>query len=257
MFQILVREKKRRAISPLFLAVSAAAHVVIFGGMMYAASGEPERTEVVLDGIIDIPDVPEKAIEKPRVDPPPPAPDTPDEPAADAPVVGQTVVLQPPTEVPDVIQPPRQNETPITPDMVTGIGKPGDVIGTPDPADVRPATGNPDPGTTATPPIWVPGPGDVDELPSLDRNGLARLMERNYPPQLRDARVSGRAVVEVIVDEDGRVRPGSARVIETSHPAFEDATLRAAERFRFRPAKIAGMVVPVKVAIPVVWTTSD
>jgi protein TonB len=82
-------------------------------------------------------------------------------------------------------------------------------------------------------------------------------MERNYPPQLRDARVSGRAVVEVIVDEDGRVRPGSARVIETSHPAFEDATLRAAERFRFRPAKIAGMVVPVKVAIPVVWTTSD
>ncbi|HEY7769971.1 TonB family protein [Longimicrobium sp.] len=257
MFQILVREKKRRAISPLFLAVSAAAHVAIFGGVMYAASGEPERTKVVLDGIIDIPDVPEKAIEKPTVDPPPPAPDTPDEPAADAPVVGETVVLQPPTDVPTVISPPRADETPITPHMVTGIGKPGDVIGTPDPGDVRPPTGNTDPGTPVKPADWVPGEGDVDELPSLERNGLARLMERHYPPQLRDARVSGRALVEVIVDEDGRVRPGSAKVIETSHPGFETATLRAAERFRFRPAKIAGMVVPVKVAIPVVWTTSD
>jgi len=255
MFQILVREKKRRAISPLFLAVSAAAHVVIFGGVMYAAAGEPEEPEVVVRDIWEIPNIPTKAPEPPRVEPAETEPV--DDPAPEAPVVGETVVLQPPTEVPDVIQPPRQNETPITPDMVTGIGKPGDVIGPVDPKDDRPPTGPTVPGTTVRPPDWVPGEGDVDELPSLDRNGLARLMERNYPPQLRDARVSGRAVVEVIVDEDGRVRPGSARVIETSHPGFESATLRAAERFRFRPAKIAGMVVPVKVAIPIVWTTSD
>jgi TonB family protein len=255
MFQILVREKKRRAISPLFLAVSAAAHVAIFGGVMYAASGEPEQPRWVVGSEVDLPPIPVKEKEPVKVAPLPPT--TPDEPAAVEPVKGETVVLQPPTVVPDLIHPPRQNETPITPDMVTGIGKPGDVIGTPDPADDQPATGIPHTGTTETPPVWIPGEGDVDELPSLERNGLARLMERNYPPQLRDARVSGRAVVEVIVGEDGRVRPGSARVIETSHPAFENATLRAAERFRFRPAKIAGMVVPVKVAIPVVWTTSD
>lgn len=256
MFQILVREKKRRAISPLFLAVSAAAHVVIFGGVMYAASGKPEEPRWVVGPEVELPPIPEKEKEPNTVTPPPPAePDAPD--APEAPVVGETLVLQPPTDIPVTISPPGADETPITQEMVTGIGKPGDVIGTPDPTDVRPATGNPDPGTPVKPKDWVPGEGDVDELPSLDRNGLSRLMERNYPPQLRDARVSGRAVVEVIVDEDGRVRPGSARVIETSHPAFEDATLRAAERFRFRPAKIAGMVVPVKVAIPVVWTTSD
>jgi protein TonB len=254
MFQILVGEKKRRAISPLFLAISAAAHVVIFGGVMYAASGQPEQPRAMIEDIIELPDIPEKAVEKPIVDP---LPDSPAEPATVEPVKGETLVLQSPTVVPDVISPPRATETPITPDMVTGIGKPGDVIGTPDPADDRPATGNPNTGTSETPPDWVPGERDVDELPTLERNGLARLMERNYPPQLRDARVSGRALVEVIVDTNGRVRPGSAKVIETSHPAFEDATLRAAERFRFRPAKIAGMVVPVKVAIPVVWTTSD
>lgn len=255
MFQILVRDKKRRAISPLFLAVSAAAHVAIFGGVMYAAAGEPEQPKETVHDVWEIPNIPTKAPEPPQVEPV--ETDPVDEPAADAPVVGQTVVLQSPTVVPDVISRPRANETPITPDIVTGIGKPGDVIGRRDPADTRPATGNTAPGTPVKLPDWVPGEGDVDELPTLDRNGLARLMERNYPPQLRDARVSGRALVEVIVDTDGRVRPGSAKVIETSHPAFEDATLRAAERFRFRPAKIAGMVVPVKVAIPVVWTTSD
>lgn len=256
MFQILVREKKRRAISPLFLAVSAAAHVVIFGGVMYAASGEPEQPTEVVGPDVFLPPIVEKEREPVTVAPTPPAtPDVPDE--AVAPVEGQTLVLQPPTDVPDVIAPPRGDQPPITPDMVTGIGKPGDVIGTPDPADTRSATGNIDPGTPVKPADWVPGEGDVDELPSLDRNGLARLMERHYPAQLRDARVSGRALVEVIVDPDGRVRPGSAKVIETTHPAFETATLRAAERFRFRPAKIAGMVVPVKVAIPVMWTTSD
>lgn len=255
MFQILVREKKRRAISPLFLAVSAAAHVVIFGGVMYAAAGEPEAPEMVVRDVWEIPNIPTKAPEPPQVEPAEPNPA--DEPAADAPVVGETVVLQPPTDIPPVISPPRGDETPITADMVTGIGKPGDVIGPVDPKDTRPPTGPVPTGTTVRPPDWVPGEGDVDELPSLERSGLARLMERHYPQQLRDARVSGRALVEVIVDTDGRVRPGSAKVIETSHPAFEDATLRAAERFRFRPAKIAGMVVPVKVAIPVVWTTSD
>jgi TonB family protein len=255
MFQILVREKKRRAISPLFLAVSAAAHVAIFGGVMYAASGEPEQPQEVVGPDVLLPPIVEKEKETNTVAPPPPA--APDEPAEVAPVVGETLVLQPPEEIAETIAPPRANETPITPDMVTGIGKPGDVIGTPDPADNRPATGTPDPGTPVKPADWVPGEGDVDELPSLDRNGLARLMERHYPPQLRDARVSGRALVEVIVDTDGRVREGSAKVIETTHPAFETATLRAAERFRFRPAKIAGMVVPVKVAIPVMWTTSD
>jgi TonB family protein len=256
MFQILVREKKRRALSPLFIAVSAAAHVLIFGGVMYAASGEPDEPRAVIEDFYDIPQAPVPAppVEPAEVDPPPA---TPDEPATVEPVTGETVVLNPPADVPKTISPPSADETPITPDMVTGIGKPGDVIGPVNPTDDRPPTGPIPPGTTVTPPDWVPGEGDVDELPSLDRNGLSRLMERNYPPQLRDARVSGRAVVEVIVDEDGRVRPGSAKVIETSHPAFENATLRAAERFRFRPAKIAGMAVPVKVAIPVVWTTSD
>jgi protein TonB len=256
MFQILVREKKRRAISPLFLAVSAAAHVLVFGGVMYAASATPDSPKDLVGSVLDLPPIVEKAPETPKVERADPVvpPETPDEPA---PVVGETVVLQPPAEVPVQIAPPSANETPITAAMVTGIGKEGDVFGTPDPADDRPPTGNTNPGEAAPGTEYVPDAGMVDELPLLDRNGLARLLERHYPPMLRDARVSGRVVVELIVDRDGRVRPESAKVIEASHAAFGEATVRAAERFRFRPAKIGGMMVPVKVSIPIVWTLSN
>lgn len=62
-------------------------------------------------------------------------------------------------------------------------------------------------------------------------------------------------VIELVVDEDGVPVPGSARVIEASHPAFGEATLRVADRFRFRPARIDGTAVPVVVTIPIVWTS--
>jgi protein TonB len=255
MFQILVREKKRRAISPLFLAVSAAAHVVLFGGVMYAASSEPEGPREIVRDVYDIQNISPKPPEPPKIDPV--APDEPVEPADVAPVVGETVVLRPPTEIANTIAPPRAGDTPITDDMVRGIGKEGDVIGTPDPDDNRPPTGNTNQAPPAEATEWVPDARSVDELPQLDRTGLARLMERNYPPLLRDSRVTGRVVVELIVDRDGRVRPASAQVTESSHEAFVEATLKAAERFRFRPAKIAGMVVPVKVSIPIVWSLSN
>lgn len=252
MFQVLVREKKRRAISPLFMAVSAAAHLVLFGGVMYAAGGEPEvPTEVVTD-TFEIPPIAEKEIEKPKVEVQ--QPEQPDE-AAVEPVKGETVVIQPPVDVPAQINPPSPTETPITPDMVTGIGREGDVIGTPD-ADPRPPTGNND-APAAPGEEYIPGIETVEKMPTLDRDGLARLMERYYPPMLRDSRMNGRVIVELVVDRDGRVRPESARVIEASHPAFAEATLRAAERFRFRPAEIGGMVVPVRVSIPIVWTAVD
>ena len=79
-------------------------------------------------------------------------------------------------------------------------------------------------------------------------------MERLYPSVLRDGRVAGRVVVELIVEADGRVRPNSAQVVEATHPAFGEATLRAVERFRFRPAKMGGVPVPVRVTIPINWT---
>lgn len=254
MFQVLVREKKRRTISPLFIGASVAAHVLVFGGVIYAASGETAAppTEVIED-MFPIAPV-ERPVEKPTVEEPKPVEQ--DQPVVEKPVVGETVVIPSPTVIPDRIAPPSATETPLTPDMVTGVGKPGDVIGTPDPEDTRPATGE-NAGSDDPAEEIILTPDMVEELPRLDQAGLARILERNYPPMLRDARMNGRVVVELVVDRDGRVRPESARIVESSHPAFADATLRAVERFRFRPAKIGGMVVPVKVSIPIVWTAVD
>jgi protein TonB len=131
-----------------------------------------------------------------------------------------------------------------------GDGPTGDVIGTPPAVRARPS------GTIALRPAepYVPGIKDVEEQPELIRDGLARTLERYYPPVLASSRVAGHVVVELIVDVDGGVRPGSARAVEATHPALADAALRAVERFRFRPARMAGVPVPVRVTIPINWT---
>ena len=157
------------------------------------------------------------------------------------------------TEVPESIAPEPPATQPIDPEPYLRDGRRGPVL-TP-----RPPAGEPRDSGTGQPTLrgrdFVFDETNVEELPVLERDGLSRAMERYYPSVLRDARISGRVLVEVIVDENGRARPGSARVIETSHPAFEQATLRVLERFRFRPAKVMGTPVPVRVTIPIQWTT--
>jgi protein TonB len=158
------------------------------------------------------------------------------------------------TDVPDVLPPPDPAGPPINLDHYSGQGRPGDYIG-PVTGEPAPPTGDPAPAGPVE--DYVPDETMVEERPALDRNGLGRALERNYPAVLRDARVSGRVLLEVIVDENGRPRPGSARVIEASHPAFGEAALRAVDRFRFRPAKIGGTPVPVRVTIPIQWTVPN
>ena len=168
-------------------------------------------------------------------------------------MAGTRIDLPTPTEAPKTIIAEPPGLPPVDPgnhdDGITG-----DVIGTP-PADPVPPTSNTAPAPAGA--GYVPGIEDVEEAPVLNRNGLPRTMERYYPSVLRDSRVAGRVVIELIVDEDGRVREGSARVVDASHPAFGEAALRAVERFRFRPAKMAGVPVPVRVTIPINWTVPE
>ncbi len=244
MFQVLAGEKKRRVITPTTIAASVAAHVLLLGGALYAAAGDggetgPVREDTTIVWQADDPPPPPDAVE-----PPPPPPPPPDQPTA-PPVPGARLELEVPTEAPKVITPEPPGTPPVKLEDYVRPGPPGNVIGPP-PAD-------------PTPPVaprgddYVPGEMDVEERPVLNRDGLARALERHYPPVLRDSRVNGRVVIEVIVDEDGRVRDGSARVVEASHPAFGEAALRAVDRFRFRPGKMAGVAVPVRVTIPIQW----
>lgn len=251
MFKVL-EGRKRRVMSPATMAASVAAHLLLLGGAVYAAASAPPPDETV-DHEVVLPPLPtEPAAPKPVEPPPPPAPVEPREPDAPAPVAGARLDLRTPDEAPDGPRDEPPGVVPVDPKDF-GDGPTGDIIGPP-PADPTPPTGDTRPAPVAD---YVADEASVEERPQLNRDGLARTMERYYPSALRDSRVAGRVVVELIVEENGRVREGSARVMDASHPAFGEAALRAVERFRFRPAKMAGVPVPVRVTIPINWTVPN
>lgn len=255
MFKVLTGEKKRRVISPATVTASVAAHLLLLGGVVYAAGNDTTGPRPVEADTLMIWDADDP--------PPPPPPPAPVEPAVPAPTPDP---VQPPapverleipevTEVPRVITPEAPGTPELDPRLFQGDGPRGPAITPPAPGPAAP-TGGTGLQTAGPGSDYVPGEGEVEERPVLDRNGLSRALERHYPPVLRDSRVSGRVVIEVIVNEDGRPRPGSARVVEASHPAFGAAALRAVDRFRFRPAKMMGVPVPVRVTIPIQWTAN-
>ncbi len=57
-------------------------------------------------------------------------------------------------------------------------------------------------------------------------------------------------LVEFVVDTLGRVEPTSVRVVESDHPYFSDAVLRALPVYRFLPAEVQGRRVRQLVRLP-------
>jgi len=251
MFQVL-SGRKRRVISPATIAASVAAHLLLLGGAVYAAASDPAPREQA-GPVIDLNDFPQEPTPpEPLPAPPPPEPPAPEEePREDVP--GATLQVDQVTKVPDQIQPEPPGVVPVDPADYSGDGPIGNRIGTPPPVP----TPAPPAAAPAGPGEFIPDEGMVEERPVLDRDGLARTLGRYYPSVLRDSRVAGRVVIEMVVDADGRVREGSARVVETSHAAFGEAAVRAVERFRFRPARMGGVPVPVRVTLPIQWTVPD
>jgi periplasmic protein TonB len=252
MFKVL-EGRKRRVFSPAAMAASIAAHLLLLGGATYAAAndtGPAKPGGIVID---TLPPIPIELLTHATVEPTPPSapvqPGAPDAPTAGA---GTRMDLETPNEAPDGVVDELPGVQPVNVEDY-GDGITGRAIGTPRVMRQSP-TGRIElmPGR-----MYVPRAEDVEEQPVLDRDGLSRTMERYYPPVLARSRVAGRAVVELIVDEDGSVRPNSARVLDTTHPAFAEATLQAVERFRFQPAKMMGIPVPVLVTIPINWTIPE
>lgn len=247
MFRVLTRKRKRRLSSPRIVALSVGAHLLLLVGVVASSTAAPAEArvqEVVND---------EWDIAKPA--PPPPAPAEPQQPdSPPPPTPGQTLETPSPTAVPDGIEKPDPKEERVPAEHVTGIGPIGDVIG-PRPAEPTPPTGT----TEQTPGRRFDNGGVytsdmVEETPSLANGGeVSRLFERFYPRVLADQGVGGRVMLELIVEADGRVRPGSVRVVSATNPQFSDATMRIVERFRFRPARVGEQAVPVMVTIPIDW----
>ncbi|HEU4559397.1 MAG TPA: energy transducer TonB [Longimicrobium sp.] len=267
------------------------AHAAAIGAIaVYAddAEAKPMVEEVIAEWKIED----DKPVPKPPPPPPPePEPPAPKEPPKvelapepepepvklraprpPAPVKGDFVTPRPPQNPPVGIPAPDLNAQPITQVDVSGIGKEGDVVGTVDPGDQRAPTGNTQPSEAKEAPPAPPAPpaaepaeeaydgepmeeSEVDVRPSL-RNGDAvqSALQRAYPSMLRDAGVTGETVLQFVIDENGRVEPGSVEIVSSSDEAFAAAARRVVSSMRFSPAKSRGRTVRVTTTLPVRWT---
>jgi TonB family protein len=64
-----------------------------------------------------------------------------------------------------------------------------------------------------------------------------------YPDALRKAGVEGEVLAEFIVGPDGRVEPGSFKVLKASHDLFTQAVAMALPQMRFKPGTVGGRAV--------------
>src|SRR5215211_4287695 len=60
----------------------------------------------------------------------------------------------------------------------------------------------------------------------------------SYPESMRSSGAEGEVLAQFVVNENGRVEPGSFKVLNSPNAAFTQAVKDALPRMRFRPAKI-------------------
>lgn len=250
MLKVYVRGRKRRVWSPGTIAASVGAHLLLLAGAVSAAGGDgqvrkPDEDVVMIWDDQKEPPPPPKPIVVEDQDEPPPAPEAPKVKLGDHRVIENVPAV--PTEIPEV----DPNEK-FDPTQYTGQGKQdGNVIvDNPPPSSEPTEAGNPEPVGDGEPMSLEM----VEERPELsNRSQAERLLRQNYPDLLRDAGVTGRTIVTMVIDAEGKVEPGSVRVIESSHEAFSDPAVKVAERMRFRPAKLNRQAVPVLITLPIEW----
>jgi len=86
----------------------------------------------------------------------------------------------------------------------------------------------------------------VDEPPEMLSHP-----EPRYPEVLRLAGIEGSVTIEAVLDTTGRAEPGSLRVIGDAHPLFAAEAEHVVLASRYRPARMAGRAVRVRVLVPI------
>lgn len=197
--------------------LSLAIHTAIIAGAIYATlSARRADTGVQVDTALVM-----LAPQEQHPTPPPPA--------LDVPLRGfQTVTV--PT-IPTVIPPVNLQEH-FDPKDFTGVGVEG---GT--------ATGAVPTGDQ------VYASAVVDQAPILLTS-----VPLAYPQLLRQAGITGRVVLQAVIDTAGRAEPGSIKVIQTANPGFDQPSKQWILKATFRPARMAGRPVRVLVNQAVDYT---
>lgn len=89
----------------------------------------------------------------------------------------------------------------------------------------------------------------------LNEGELLTFLEHHFPKGPREEGRSGEIRLRMRVQADGRVEPGSVRVIRTDDPRYVAAIAGALDILRFRPARRNGQAASVWVTLPIVFQT--
>ncbi len=141
--------------------------------------------------------------------------------------------------VPAVIPPP--STAPFDPQDFTGVGPgEGQWNGATDADTARRAPG------AVFAARWVDVPPELLSHPPV-----------SYPEILRQAGIGGRAVVEAVIDTTGRAERGSITVLSTTNPLFGQPAVVVVAASIYRPGKINGRAVRVRVQIPIDFQVAE
>jgi TonB family protein len=86
-----------------------------------------------------------------------------------------------------------------------------------------------------------------------DRRAMSDLLATMYPRNLRSARISGSVTFRFVVNERGRVEPGSISLLAADREEFAIVALRVIRWFDFAPARYRGEPVPMIIELPISW----
>lgn len=256
-----------------FGAVSVVVHAALLAALVAATDeegGPPAVAEEEQVTYVDIsafpPPPPPPAAATPQPEPTPaqprPTQPRPQAPRPETPPRATDIVEPEPDTVPDeplgTVPPPEPIQAPVTGGPPAGevtAGQAGQAGGQAGGVEGGVAGGRPGGQVGAEPAeggTFVAAV--VDRKAELsNRRDLARIMERLYPPRLRDRGIGGRVVVQFVVGENGRVDMSTVQVMSAEHEELVEATRRALGEFRFTPARMGDRSVRMLTQMPIVW----
>ena len=265
---------KHRAWNPGTVVLSVAAHLLILAVILVltrpseeVAPPPPKPEEVTYVDVTEIPPPPEPEI-APEPEPEPVQPTPQPTPPRAAPRQPRN---PPPVQRPNEVAGTQELKAP---PVVSGIPEPstvappvkaedfggrgaigGTAAGTPPPAPPASTTGTGSgSGGSGSGTSGTYSAAMVDKRAELiNREQIAKRLQQLYPPLLRDAGVTGKVTVQMVVGSDGRVDMSTVKIISTSHDAFADVTMQIMKDLRFSPAKMGSTSVRMLTVMPVSW----
>jgi protein TonB len=156
----------------------------------------------------------------------------------------------------EIPPPPEQITRPAVPVLSTDVSISEDITIGEVTFDENPVSDLPPPPTgqgvdVSDQPTFTP----YEVKPELrNRSEFGRLLERKYPPMLRDAGIGGTVVLWVFIDEQGKVQ--NTKVTQGSgYEQLDQVAREVMAEARFTPALNRDQKVPVWIQLPVTFQT--